>query len=150
MLIRIISGTYGHRYNGRIVPKDRTSTPFELDDKEAKRIISLGIAEAVLNSVATPEKPQNTSGTNSNTFNYKNSSNSKIEGDTLVDGHLDAEQLEKMKISDLKMLAEDMGIDTSKMKVKSDYISAIVEIAVDVPLDDGEVPPHLSAEAPLV
>ena len=39
--------------------------------------------------------------------------------------HLDREQLEVMRLDDLKKLAEDMEIDTSGLKKKSDFINAI-------------------------
>ena len=57
-----------------------------------------------------------------------------------------------MTNKELKALAEDMGIDTSKMKVKDDYIQAIVAVEVSAPADDenGENPPDISPEAPVV
>lgn len=43
--IRIISGTYGFRENGMIHPKDAHSGVFEVDDKEAERLVALNVAE---------------------------------------------------------------------------------------------------------
>lgn len=46
-------------------------------------------------------------------------------------GHLDPAQLEEMKLDDLKRLAADMGVDTSTMKKKSDFINAITAVEVE-------------------
>jgi len=47
--IRIIQGTYGYRKNGKgmVEAKTRTSPPFELDEKEAARLVSAGVAKFV-------------------------------------------------------------------------------------------------------
>ena len=39
--------------------------------------------------------------------------------------HYDRKQLEDMKLDELKQLAEDMGIDISGLKKKSDFIDAV-------------------------
>jgi len=150
MKVKIISGTYGHKVGKYIEPKDRQSEPFEVDDAEAKRIIALGIAEMFVEGVATSEKPQNESGANANPSEQENAAEGENEGENTIEGNLDAKQLETLTIKELKKLADDMGIDTSKMKVKADYINAIVAETVEAPVDDGEAPPDLSAEAPLV
>ena len=43
--IRIISGCYGHREGVLNVPKTEKDPPFEVDDIEAARLVSLGVAE---------------------------------------------------------------------------------------------------------
>lgn len=53
-MIKIISGTYGLRKDGRVVPKNSKSEPFETDPAEEKRLIDLGIAEEVKVDVTTP------------------------------------------------------------------------------------------------
>lgn len=45
MKIKIIKGVYGHRENGAVVPKDKNSEPFEVEDKKAIDLIKSGIAE---------------------------------------------------------------------------------------------------------
>lgn len=48
MLIKILTGAYGHRPDSDktyIEKKDRSSGPFEVSDREAARLIGLGIAE---------------------------------------------------------------------------------------------------------
>jgi len=46
-MIKIISGTYGHRKGNRIIPKNSNSAPFEADPAEEERLVELGIAEKV-------------------------------------------------------------------------------------------------------
>lgn len=152
LTVKIISGTYGCKIKGRIVPKDHTSEPFPLDDDEAKRLVSLGVAEIITDGVATGGNGEGTNPPSVNPSNDKNGSNSENEGGNDIDGHLDAEQLREMTNKELKALAEDMGIDTSKMKVKDDYIQAIVAVEVSAPAYDenGENPPEISPEAPVV
>ena len=45
--IRIISGNYGLHVSGRVVRKSKESEPFEVEDREAERLVSLGVAEIV-------------------------------------------------------------------------------------------------------
>ncbi|MBR3835387.1 MAG: hypothetical protein IKJ69_01195, partial [Clostridia bacterium] len=124
LTVKIISGTYGCKIKGRIVPKDLTSEPFELEDAEAKRLVSLGVAEIITEGVATGGNGEETNPPSVNPSNEENGSNGENEGENDIVGHLDAEQLREMTNKELKALAEDMGIDTSKMKVKDDYIQA--------------------------
>lgn len=152
LTVKIKSGTYGLNTGDRVIPKDRMSEPFSLDDAEAKRLVSLGVAEIITEGVATGGNGKETNPPNVNPSNDENGSNGENEGGNDIDGHLDAEQLGEMTIKELKALAEDMGIDTSKMKVKADYIQAIVAVEVSAPADDenGENPPDISPEAPVV
>ena len=152
LTVKIISGTYGCKIKGRIVPKDRMSEPFSLDDAEAKRLVSLGVAEIITEGVATGGNGEETNPPSVNPSNDENGSNGENEGGNDIVGHLDAEQLREMTNKELKALADDMGIDTSKMKVKDDYIQAIVAVEVSAPADDenGENPPDISPEAPVV
>lgn len=143
--VKIISGTYGHNTGKHIEPKDRTSEPFLLDKEEAKRLISLGVAEIATGDVATGGSNGETVTPSVNPTDGENGSN----GEIMLNGHLDAEQLKEMTNKELKALAEDMGIDTSKMKIKNDYIEAIIAEEVSVPTD-GETPPDISPEAPVI
>lgn len=43
-MIRIISGSYGYRENGHVVPKNSKSKPFSLDKKEEERLVKAGVA----------------------------------------------------------------------------------------------------------
>lgn len=46
-------------------------------------------------------------------------------------GHLDAEQLEAMKMDDLKKLAAEMGIETKTLKNKAALVEAIAAVEVE-------------------
>lgn len=43
--VKIISGTYGYNDRKHIIPKDRKSGAFALEDKEADRLVALGVAK---------------------------------------------------------------------------------------------------------
>ena len=43
-MIKIISGTYGYRDNGQVIPKNSKSEPFSLDKKEEERLVKAGVA----------------------------------------------------------------------------------------------------------
>lgn len=67
----------------------------------------------------------------------------------IVDGHFTTESLMKLSRADMEKLAADMGVDVKKCRNKSEIAAllAAVEIQVD---GDGEAPPELGAEAPVV
>lgn len=152
LTVKIKSGAYGLNTGDRVITKDRMSEPFSLDDAEAKRLVSLGVAEIITEDVATGGNGEETNPPSVNPSDDENGSNSENEGDNDIVGHLDAEQLKEMTIKELKALAEDMGIDTAKFKVKDDYIQAIIAVEVSAPSDDenGENPPDISLEGPVV
>ena len=56
-LIKIISGTYGLRTKGAafVDPKTTASKPFAVDDKEAERLVKLGVASIVMDGVPDPD-----------------------------------------------------------------------------------------------
>lgn len=62
--IRIISGNYGLHVSGRVVRKSKESEPFEVEDREAERLVSLGVAEIVKAAGEAPalteEEPETT------------------------------------------------------------------------------------------
>lgn len=61
----------------------------------------------------------------------------KGEGQTAtVKGHLSKEQLEEMKVSDLKKLAEAMGIDTGSLEKKAELVEAISTEEVEAPAEE--------------
>lgn len=61
----------------------------------------------------------------------------KGEGQTAtVKGHLSKEQLEGMKVSDLKKLAEAMGIDTGSLEKKAELVEAISAEEVETPTEE--------------
>ena len=71
--------------------------------------------------------------------------------------HLDPEQLKTLTNAKLTELAKEMGIDTAKLKTKAQLIAAITDVPLedaiaedDDGVDDGEAPPVLTPEAPVV
>lgn len=143
--VTIISGVYGaDNGKGGVTAIARGQT-CDVSDAEAARLVTLGVAAM---AVATPHEGQTALGAGENTPD----SNDAQEGST---GHMDAEQLAGMTNAQLKQLADDMGLDTSKCNRKADYIALISAGKVIVPaenddtVDDGELPPDLEAEAPV-
>lgn len=143
--IKIVTGTYGaDNGKGGVVAIDRGHI-CEVDDQEAARLIALGVAEKV---VATPQDANGVCEAGENTTDESGAQSGIV-------GHLDAEQFSTMTNAELKKLAEDMGLDTSKCRRKADFIDLITAEEVIAPEtddteDDGELPPELSAEAPVV
>lgn len=67
----------------------------------------------------------------------------------IVDGHFTTESLMKLSRADMEKLAADMGVDVKKCRNKSEIAALLA--AVEVQADgDGEAPPELGAEAPVV
>lgn len=113
-LIKIKYGGCGIKYtDGNGMERHALKTPedgvFECEIEQAKRLVSLGVAE-----YAAEEKTP--------------------EGDRLA-GHLDAEQLEAMNFNDLKKLAKDMGVNPDG-KTKAAYIAALVAVEVEADAED--------------
>lgn len=148
--IKVKFGGCGIKYtdahgNARHALKTPEHGPFECDDAQAARLVSMGVADYVNDlgwkQVADP-MPQS----------------DEQQGDTgepsqeteKATGHLDPAQLETMTNAELKALAEDMGVDVSSCRKKADYIAAIV--AVEVEIGDEDDPdndlPDLSAADP--
>ena len=136
--IIITRGTCGVKYtdaNGcaRYTTKTAADGVFEIDDAQAERFVSLGVAkyatvtEAAQEPEAIPRIPADDE-----------------EGEQLT-GHLDADQLGTMSYNDLKKLAADMGVKPEGTK-KDDYIAAICAAEADV--DDADELPDLSAADP--
>ena len=123
MKIRIIRGMYGNRENGRIVEKNSDSPPFEVAEKEGQRLIGLGIAASVKERVAEEiEGPE--------------------EAEAMT-GYLTREQLEDMKLEELRILAESLGL--KKNGSRTELIERIMEEAVEI---EEEEAPELSPADP--
>lgn len=87
MLVKIVCGTYGYRdKSGVLTPKDIKSEPFELDNREAARLIDAGVAVEMEEAVSKEtEKTENC---------------------------LDLEELKNMDKKELVQMAKDMGIQS--------------------------------------
>lgn len=96
MKVKIIRGTYGHRpvkEESRIVRKDSTCPPFDLDDKEAQRLIELGVAEACDATIQLGGLEDNSD-----------------------KGNVSKEQIMIMEYLDMKKIAKELGINTKGNK----------------------------------
>lgn len=153
--IEIICGTYGHRPEGSLhpIPVDRGGF-CEVPEAEAQRLYALGVArpaqEMPAPAVATPSADEDADGVGVNPPENENGT----EGAEAA--RLDPEQLQTLTNAKLRELAEEMGIDTAKLKNKAQLIAAITDIPLedaiseDDGVDDGEAPPEIGAEAPVV
>lgn len=123
--IKIVSGTYGHNVNGVVKPKTRESEPFYVDDKEADRLIKLEVAEEVVeNKVATNQNGVEGAGSTNNPLDGENGSNG-VDGGKNSEGFT-REALEAKTNKELKALCEELNIETEGMRVKADFVDAIM------------------------
>ena len=139
-MIKIVKGVYGYvDKHGFVRPKDCNSKPFETSPEQEARLVKLGVAEYV-------DEPVNVPAVNE----PAQAQSSKNDEET---ARLDPEQLKELTNAELKTMAEDMGIDTAKLKTKAQLIKAITAVDV-VPgpdedsegmEDDGEAPPAFDA-----
>lgn len=124
-LIKIISGTYGHNVNGIVEPKTRESEPFYVDDKEAGKLIGLKAAvEVVEKEVATVKNGGEETNTTNNPSDGENGSGGQAGGKN--DEGFTRKALEAKTNKELKALCEELNIETEGMKVKADFVDAIM------------------------
>ena len=149
MKIEIICGTYGYRPEGskHPIPIDRGGI-CEVSEEEAQRLFALCVARP---AVATPPAGEDGGGAGADP------SNSGEGAEGAESAHLDPEQLKTLTNAKLTELAKEMGIDTAKLKTKAQLIAAITDVPLedaiaedDDGVDDGEAPPVLTPEAPVV
>lgn len=138
--IKIISGSYGAD-NGsggvKLVSRGETCV---VDEGEAARLVSLGVAAV---DVATLAGAQEISETSANT---SDDGNGPSEQETAL---FDEAKLLTMTNDDLKKLGESMGADVAKCKKKADYVAAIIAAQEVVDEGEDEDPPYLSVEDPV-
>ena len=129
MLIRIIQTTYGYRPilpDGKrshyVIPVRPGSAPIEVEQAEAERLISIGVAEEV-----------------------KEMSAAVLEETAPAPVEEPAEMnLEEMSFNELKTYAQGLGIETGKLRSKASMIEAINHAETEaIPFDDL---PDLTAE----
>lgn len=142
-VIKIINGTYGHRPAGSraIEPKQACDAPFEIEDDKAERLVSLGIAAYVGEPVATigiTEK-EDAKGVATANEAHNDSEEAKTRPDYSVE----------MKAAELRELLEDCGLTYKVGMTKADMVAAL-DAYFDEAVEDGEAPPDLSAEAPII
>ena len=112
MLVKIISGTYGHRpllptgqRSHYVIPVKAGEAPIEVNDAEGDRLIALGVAEAA--KAGETKAP---------TAEVANEAHEAVS---------EGEKLEDMTFTELKAVAQEMGIDTGKIRSKNGLIEAI-------------------------
>ena len=116
-MVKIIKGTYGHRKGAVIVPV-RAGETVELTDEQEKRLVKLGVAEYINDSDGVPEH---------------SSSDETDEQEALEL----PEYNDKMKLPELKEIAEKYGVDASAMTTKKEVIAAIDAAREELPAVGG-------------
>ena len=159
-LIKIINGTYGFRPQPNVVElKDAGDAPFEVDDKEAARLVDLGVAkiaygedseslrEAMDGMVdqlgdqpAPPEEdledePKDPDAEPEHAGDEPEDE-PKDDGTEEPAPKFDPEELEKLTNPQLRELAEALGIHLSGRPKKEEFIDAILKAAAE----DDELP----------
>ncbi len=163
MDIKITGGTYGYRPTnkpGNVKPI-RAGQTCDVPPEEAKRLVDLGVAEyAPTGAVATPPMPLSDNVGGNTTPDQGKGPVAAVNGvaipDTLdiEDGHITEESLSTMTNAALAGLADDLGLDASKCKVKADYVALLTSVELDMAEQDGDggdddEPPTPSAELPV-
>lgn len=159
--VKIIKGAYGHKPAGthriRTVMAGNTVA---VPDAEAERLVSIGVAEMIPQTVEpTCEGVATLQEDRMDGEPCVGMSAETLLGEADAEGGaastLDPEQMKTMTNAKLRELAEAMGISTARLKNKTELIAAITA-AQTVPapeeenVEDGEQPPTLCAEAPVV
>ena len=112
MLVKIISGTYGHRPilpNGQkshyVIPVRAGEAPIDVEKAEGERLIGLGVAEAVQAEKIKALKQEPV--------------------EKAPEAENEGVSLEEMSFNELKALAQENGVDVSGIRSKSGLIEAI-------------------------
>ena len=154
--VKITNGLYGYRPEGAKHPRPVSAGGLcVVTDTEAARLASLGVGvvledipeEDTTGAVATPVEGEDDEGAGVDTPDQDEPS----EGEETA--HLDPEQLKELTNAKLKELAEEMGIDTAKLKTKAQLIAAITDVPLEDAIsgeeDDEGAPAGLGAEGPV-
>ena len=112
MLVKIISGTYGHLPilpNGQkshyVIPVRAGEAPIDVENAEGERLIGLGVAEAVQAEKIKALKQEPV--------------------EKAPEAENEGVSLEEMSFNELKALAQENGVDVSGIRSKSGLIEAI-------------------------
>lgn len=154
--VKITNGLYGYRPEGAKHPRPVSAGGLcVVTDTEAARLASLGVGvvledipeEDTTGAVATPVEGEDDDGAGVDTPDQ----DKPAEGEETA--HLDPEQLKELTNAKLKELAEEMGIDTAKLKTKAQLIAAITDVPLEDAIsgeeDDEGAPAGLGAEGPV-
>lgn len=118
-LIKIISGTYGHRPNGSKHPEPKRAgdPPFEVGEAEAKRLVALKVADYVKQAESEDEIPVDDD-LERNTGENGEGGDAKPE-DTKPEYSVD------MDVSALRELMKDCGLAYKVGMSKADAVAAL-------------------------
>ena len=154
--VKITNGLYGYRPEGAKHPRPVSAGGLcVVTDTEAARLASLGVGvvledipeEGITGAVATPVEGEDDEGAGVDTPGQ----DEPAEGEETA--RLDPEQLKELTNAKLKELAEEMGIDTAKLKTKAQLIAAITDVPLEDAIsgeeDDEGAPAGLGAEGPV-
>lgn len=146
MLIKIISGIYGHNVNGSVKPKRASDEPFEVEDTEAARLISLGVAKAVKPVDTAEEESADDIGEKSADVEEQEADEAEDTEDNSesADGESRPIYSEETDIQELREIAKTYGVSFSPNIGKSKLIQKLDEF-----FDDSDSP-DLSAGDPIV
>lgn len=139
--VKIIFGSYGAGSGAGVVRVVSRGETCEVDDSEAERLVSIGVA-SYIDAAASPVPAVSNEGTE--TSASMGEPENAAEGEKTASARLDPEQLKTMKNLQLKKLARDMGIDVTGLRTNAELIDAIT--AVDVEIDTDEDTPDLTPE----
>ena len=117
--VKIIQGTYGYRENGVLDPKDRFSAPFPLEDAEAERIVSLGVAEYADNGVATG------AGSVAEDEPGEHSPEETDAQESEFDALEKPEYSTESTVADLRKIAKENGVSLKVGMTKEDMVAAL-------------------------
>lgn len=129
--IRITSGTYGYNDGKHIIPKDRRSGVFALEDKEAERLIALGVAEYAETSHGFKEMPE--------------------EPNIPKETPNDADDLNydlNSSVADLRRIGKKVGLTFAVGTTKADMIASLNEF-FERETESDETALDISAEEPV-
>ena len=133
MKVRIINGTYGYRPDPNkpfLVRPVSAGGTCDVSAEEGQRLIGLGVAIAMEMPpapVATPPNPAPEADSGDNTPEAE-AATEPLETDEAT-----PPDLSNMKLSELKAIASQHGVDASKMRSKAEVIAAIQEAEDELP-----------------
>lgn len=157
MLIRMTSGTFGYRektkdgYSLHVVCKSRNDPPFEVDDEVGNDLIGRGVA--VLAGVVTEatSKPSDgvfAAGDVSTPPSKENDAEDNGEDDSDISA---PKYSVEMTANQLRAIMKANGLSVKNRMTKSEMVDALDGyFGTNDEEGDGEMPPDLSAEAPIV
>lgn len=143
-MIKLISGETRIGNQTRKSADGWFCAPSEVEERLVRCGVAVYAQESGAEGVATLPAGADDTGTGENPPQSENAA----EG--AESAHLDPGQLSELTNAKLRELAEDMGIDTAPLKTKAQLIEAITAEEVIPGEEDGEAPPSLDAEAPVV